>query len=74
MRNILSVELSVGADKTRKRKRKAFSSVSLPTPLVERVQEVVGKVGYWPTKAAFMREACLEKLDRYKKEEWSRRR
>jgi Arc/MetJ-type ribon-helix-helix transcriptional regulator len=74
VRNISSVELSASADKTRKRKRKAFSSVSLPTPLVERVQEVVSKVGYWPTKAAFMREACLEKLDKYKKEEWSRRR
>jgi Arc/MetJ-type ribon-helix-helix transcriptional regulator len=60
-------------DKTRK-KRRAFSSVSLPTPLVEGIQKVVNKVGYWPTKTAFVREACLEKLDRYRKEELTQRR
>lgn len=72
MREISSVELSAWVDKTRK-KRRVFSSVSLPTPLMETMQEVVNKVGYWPTKTAFVREACLEKLDRYRKEELAQR-
>jgi Arc/MetJ-type ribon-helix-helix transcriptional regulator len=48
---------------------RVFSSVSLPTPLLETIQGVVNKVGYWPNKTAFVREACLEKLERYRKEE-----
>lgn len=73
MRNILSVELSVGADKTKKRKQQAFSSVSLPTPLLERIEDVVNELRYWPTKTAFVREASLEKLDKYRKEELNKR-
>ena len=68
MRKILSVELSDSSDKTRKRNRQAFSSVSLPTALLEKIEEVVGELGYWPTKTAFVREASLEKLNKYRKE------
>ena len=64
----MSVEC-VGSDKTRERKRQAFSSVSLPTALLERIEDVVGELGYWPTKTAFVREASLEKLNKYRKEE-----
>ena len=49
------------------RKKKAFSSVSLPTPLIKKIEEVVIELGYWPTKTAFVREASLEKLDKHKK-------
>jgi Arc/MetJ-type ribon-helix-helix transcriptional regulator len=59
-------------DKTRK--RKAFSSISLPTPLVERIEKVVDELGYWPTKTAFVREASLEKLDKHRKEELTQKR
>lgn len=72
MRKISSVKLSASADKTRK--RKAFSSISLPTPLVERIEKVVDELGYWPTKTAFVREASLEKLDKHRKEELTQRR
>ena len=53
---------------TRKKGRRAFSSVSLPTPLVEKIEEVIDELGYWPTKTAFVREASLEKLDKHRKE------
>jgi Arc/MetJ-type ribon-helix-helix transcriptional regulator len=47
----------------RKKGKRAFLSVSLPTPLVEKIEEVVDELGYWPTKTAFVREATVEKLD-----------
>jgi metal-responsive CopG/Arc/MetJ family transcriptional regulator len=67
VRKISSVKLSASVDKTRK--RKAFSSISLPTPLIQRIEKVVDELGYWPTKTAFVREASLEKLDKHRKEE-----
>jgi Arc/MetJ-type ribon-helix-helix transcriptional regulator len=47
--------------------RGPFSSISFPTPLVKEIEKVVEEFGYWPTKTAFIREACLEKLERYRK-------
>jgi Arc/MetJ-type ribon-helix-helix transcriptional regulator len=52
----------------KKERRNRFSTISLPTPLVESVEKVVGELKYWPTKTDFVREAVLEKLERYKKE------
>ena len=45
-----------------------FSTISLPTPLVEEVERIVLEFKYWPTKTDFVREAVLEKLKMYKKE------
>ena len=56
------------------KKRGPFSSISFPTPLVKEIEKVVEEFGYWPTKTAFIREACLEKLERYRKEIEARRR
>ena len=50
------------------KKRGPFSSISFPTPLVNEIEKVVKKFGYWPTKTAFIREASLEKLERYRRE------
>jgi Arc/MetJ-type ribon-helix-helix transcriptional regulator len=50
------------------KKRGPFSSISFPTPLVNEIEKVVKEFGYWPTKTAFIREACLEKLERYRRE------
>lgn len=50
------------------KKRSSFSSISFPTPLIKEIEKVVEELGYWPTKTAFIREACLEKLERYRKE------
>ena len=46
-----------------------FSSISLPTPLIEKIESLVKNVGYWPNKTAFIREACMEKLEKYGKQE-----
>ena len=54
---------------TREKKgRGDFRTVSLPSSLVDEVEKVVGNLGYWPTKTDFVREAVLEKLERYRRE------
>jgi hypothetical protein len=55
-------------NQTRKKGRRDFSSVSLPTPLIGKIEEVIDALGYWPTATAFVREASLEKLDKHRKE------
>jgi len=57
----------------RTKKRSRFSTISLPTPLIEEVEGIVEKFKYWPTKTDFVREAVLEKLRVYKKELEERR-
>jgi len=51
-----------------KKGRGRFRTISLPAPLVERVEEFVSGLRYWPTKTDFVREAVLEKLEKYKRE------
>lgn len=46
--------------------RGEFRTVSLPTRLVEEVEKVVEELGYWPTKTDFVREAVLQKLQKYR--------
>jgi len=55
------------------KKRGLFSSISLPTPLINEIERVVRQLGYWPNKTAFIREAVMEKLERYRKELEARR-
>ncbi|MEM2454791.1 MAG: hypothetical protein QXL85_07225 [Candidatus Bathyarchaeia archaeon] len=53
--------------KVRKRKRTSrvrFSAVSIPLPLLEKIDDLIEKVGYWPSRSAFVREACIEKIER----------
>jgi len=54
----------------RKRRKEArFATISLPVRLVEEIEHIVETVGYWPTKTDFVREAVIEKLERFKKEQ-----
>jgi len=57
----------------RERKRQSYSSISVPTRLLQEIEKLVKVVGYWPTKTAFIREACLEKIEKYRKELEARR-
>lgn len=49
-----------------KKGRSEFRTISLPSQLIDAVEEVVRELRYWPTKTDFVREAVLEKLERYK--------
>lgn len=41
-----------------------YRTVSLPKPLADDVFTFIRRVGYWPSMSSFVREACIEKLDR----------
>jgi len=51
----------------KKKGRGKFRTISLPAPVVDEVEKVLGKLQYWPTKTDFVREAVLEKLEKYKR-------
>lgn len=44
-----------------KTKRK-FGTVSIPMGVIEAIDDIVEELRYWPSRAAFAREACLEKI------------
>lgn len=49
----------------RRRKRKVeFSAVSIPKSILIEIDDLIEKLGYWPSRSAFVREACLEKIER----------
>ncbi|MFQ5711341.1 MAG: ribbon-helix-helix domain-containing protein [Candidatus Geothermarchaeales archaeon] len=48
----------------RKEKLVRYASISLPQAVVERIDELIEEFGYWPSRAAFIREACLEKIEK----------
>jgi Arc/MetJ-type ribon-helix-helix transcriptional regulator len=54
--------------------RQPYSSISIPTRLLKEIEKLVKELGYWPTKTAFIREACLEKMEKHRKELGARRR
>jgi len=39
-----------------------YTTVSFPKPLLAAITKIVKDLGYWPSTAAFVREACVEKL------------
>jgi len=47
--------------------RGQFSTISLPTPLIQEVDKIVKEWRYWPTKTDFVREAVLQRLATYRK-------
>ncbi|MEM3489270.1 MAG: ribbon-helix-helix domain-containing protein [Candidatus Bathyarchaeia archaeon] len=56
-----------GAFKAGARKaRVRFGAVSLPLKILEEIDNLIKDLGYWPSRSAFVREACLEKIKREK--------
>ncbi|MBS7631797.1 ribbon-helix-helix protein, CopG family [Candidatus Bathyarchaeota archaeon] len=54
----------------------AYVTVSIPIAIAEEIDELIGELGYWPSRSAFVREACIEKLRREReklKELWETR-
>ena len=39
-----------------------YVTVSLPASIAEAIDEMIDALGYWPSRGAFVREACLEKV------------
>ena len=39
-----------------------YATVSLPRGIANAIDELIEELGYWPSRGAFVREACLEKI------------
>jgi len=39
-----------------------YVTVSLPVGVSEAIDGLIEELGYWPSRGAFVREACLEKI------------
>lgn len=50
--------------KGRRKARVAFSAVSVPLPVLEEIDNLIKELGYWPSRSSFVREACIEKIER----------
>ena len=37
-------------------------TVSIPRGIADAMDELIDELGYWPSRGAFVREACLEKV------------
>jgi Arc/MetJ-type ribon-helix-helix transcriptional regulator len=43
-------------------KKRKYATVSIPTRIAEDIDRLIEELGYWPSKGAFVREACTEKI------------
>jgi metal-responsive CopG/Arc/MetJ family transcriptional regulator len=44
------------------RKKRKYGTVSIPMGIIEQVDFLIKEIRYWPSRGAFVREACLEKI------------
>jgi len=56
-----------------KGKDRLYASISLPLALLEQIERLIEALGYWPSKTAFIREACLQMIEKYRRELETRR-
>lgn len=42
--------------------KRKYVSVSLPVGIIRDIDRLIDELGYWPSRGAFVREACLEKI------------
>ncbi|MBM3292521.1 ribbon-helix-helix protein, CopG family [Candidatus Bathyarchaeota archaeon] len=47
-----------------KEKTEKYATISLPSAIMKAVDQLINDLGYWPSRGAFVREACLEKIHR----------
>jgi Arc/MetJ-type ribon-helix-helix transcriptional regulator len=41
-------------------------TLSIPKGIADEIDHLIKKLGYWPSRSAFAREACLEKIHKEK--------
>jgi Arc/MetJ-type ribon-helix-helix transcriptional regulator len=41
---------------------KKYVTVSIPVAIADEIDRLIEQSGYWPSRSAFVREACLEKV------------
>ena len=48
----------------KKEKTQKYATISIPSQIMEAIDMLIEDPGYWPSRGAFVREACLEKIHR----------
>jgi len=48
-------------------KKRKYVTASIPIGIANDIDKLIEEIGYWPSKGAFVREACTEKI--WKEEE-----
>lgn len=43
-------------------KKRKFGTASIPMGIMEEIDALIEELHYWPSRGAFIREACLEKV------------
>ena len=46
--------------------RTSYVTLSIPKGIGDEIDRLIMKLGYWPSRSAFAREACLEKIHKEK--------
>ena len=46
----------------RPNKKRKYVTISIPTAIADDINKLLRELGYWPSKGAFVREACIEKI------------
>ena len=44
------------------RSKVKYATVSIPEAIAKDIERLMEEVGYWPSRGAFVREACMEKI------------
>ena len=42
--------------------KRKYGAVSIPMGILEEIDTLIKELRYWPSRGAFIREACLEKI------------
>ena len=43
-------------------RKSKYATISLPIGISDEIDELIEELGYWPSRGAFVREACLTKI------------
>ena len=41
-----------------------YATISIPLAIAAEIDKLLSELGYWPSRSAFVREACLDKIYR----------
>lgn len=47
---------------------KNYTTISIPRAITEDIDLLLKRLGYWPSRGAFVREACIAKIREEKKQ------
>jgi hypothetical protein len=64
LRKNMNLSFKPSDERVKRRVKVEFSAVSTPLLILEAIDRLIEELGYWPSRSAFVREACLEKIER----------